>query len=802
MKSKFGIFGIAGRAVLVVALAGLALACSRQKLSFDDLRQRYMDQATGGASVDLTDSIILKRFAAQDEGVQKEWETMNKAADRTFLWNDRSCIDDSLSPWRPTSVTTPIGRLAHMAQAYATPASKFYKNDSLKKDVIDGMEWMYANKYSPEHPAYGNWWDWIIGMPYSMNRIIASLYDELTPEQRAKYIEAIDFYAPGVEYEGAATGANKVWQCYSMIVRGILAQDEAKIKMGVDGLGTEFKYVDTGDGFYEDGSFVQHGWIPYTGGYGNGMLADLTTISSLLHGSQWQLPEQYSDMLGSWVENAYLPLVYKGAFMDMARGREITRVTDHSTGRSILMSAYKVAKIAKPEVRDRVMGIVKYNILADTLCDFVATAVPTELIPEVRAFLADSTIAAVDPAPYYKQFAMMDREVFAAPRFALGLALSSSRIQNYETLDSENKGAWHTGDGMTYIYNGDLAQYGDDYWYTVNRYRLPGITVDAQQTHKVQNYEFGKGVLYVDGYKSPHAWVGGASLADCGMAGMWFKDELSTLEAKKSWLMAGEEVVALGAGINSSDNRTIETIVDTRKLSPGKPYSVLVEGREVLAAGGETAPVVASWAYLQGPDASYSVGYYFPDKAPVKLLRETRKGRSIEVTKYGDEAERVRDYVSVWFDHGKNPKNATYCYVLLPGATAEQTRAYAEKNSVTVLANTPQAQAATIPGVGVTGVNFWEAGQVPALQGDAGQGTISSSAPASVIVRSKGGELEVGVSDPTQLQKEPVTVGLPMSVSAVSVGNPDVEVVSMSPLTLKVKVDGGMGRTRVVKFKQ
>lgn len=157
--------------------------------------------------------------------------------------------------------------------------------------------------------------------------------------------------------------------------------------------------------------------------------------------------------------------------MDMARGREITRVTDHSTGRSILMSAYKVAKIAKPEVRDRVMGIVKYNILADTLCDFVATAVPTELIPEVRAFLADSTIAAVDPAPYYKQFAMMDREVFAAPRFALGLALSSSRIQNYETLDSENKGAWHTGDGMTYIYNGDLAQYGDEL--LVHRQPLP-----------------------------------------------------------------------------------------------------------------------------------------------------------------------------------------------------------------------------------------------------------------------------------------------------------------------------------------
>lgn len=79
----------------------------------------------------------------------------------------------------------------------------------------------------------------------------------------------------------------------------------------------------------------------------------------------------------------------------------------------------------------------------------------------------------------------------------------------------------------------------------------------------------------------------------------------------------------------------------------------------------------------------------------------------------------------------------------------------------------------------MTGVNFWEAGQVPALQGDAGQGTISSSAPASVIVRSKGGELEVGVSDRRSCRKSRYG-RLAMSVSAVSVGNPDVQVVSMS----------------------
>jgi hypothetical protein len=52
---------------------------------------------------------------------------------------------------------------------------------------------------------------------------------------------------------------------------------------------------------------------------------------------------------------------------------------------------------------------------------------------------------------------------------------------------------------MTYIYSTDLAQFSDDFWPTVDPYRLPGTTVD------VTSRADGSGQSYL----SPNNWVGG-----------------------------------------------------------------------------------------------------------------------------------------------------------------------------------------------------------------------------------------------------------------------------------------------------
>lgn len=797
MNKTMTIKQIRGLRLALVAGAALlfCVGCGPKKLSYDELRERYFNELTG-QKANLNDSVVIKRLQSMDAGVKQSWESMNKAEGREYLWNDRDAQDDSISPFRPASITTSIGRLSGMAVAWATPGSAYYHNDSLKTDVIEGMEWMYANKWSPKYPLYGNWWDWIIGMPYSVNNMLVAMYDEFTPEQRSKYIEALDFYAPNVTYEGASTGANKIWQCYSMALRGILAHDPAKIEMGIQGIDTEFKYVDTHDGFYRDGSFLQHQWHPYTGGYGAGMLADMVRVIQLVDGSQWAVDPSHVQMIGEWVENSYLPLIYQGAMMDLVRGREIARqaASDRSTGHRVLMSAYNVAKLSPQEVQDRILSRVKYEILSDHYRDFVTNDVPTWQLDEVRAFLADDRIPAQAPAPYLKQFPMMDRVMYVRPGFAWALAMSSSRIENYESIDTENMMAWHTGDGMTYLYNGDQTQYTDQFWSTVDWYRLPGTTVD-QKRHEVKSLPFGKGVLYADGYKSPHSWVGGSSIEGLyGISGMWFQDEKSTLQAKKSWFVAGDQLVCLGAGVTSHDNLPVETIVDNRKLSGTSATVVCADGK-ALDKNGTLTLTDPSWVQFQTTTPGTAMGYYFPQGETVQVLRESRTSSWRAFTKYGDPTPVTRDYFTLWVDHGKNPQGDTYAYVVLPGLSAEQTRAYAEKPNVKVLSNTPSVQAVQAESEGVTGLNFWEAGTLA----EAG---VSVDAPASVTLREDDSNLIVGLSDPTMQHEGEITLQIDKTVKGALGENPNVKVLSLSPLKLQVNVTGGMGATFAVAFEK
>ena len=802
--------------LLTVSLfSGFSCGTHSAGLSFDELRLRQKIKITGG-DLDLNDTVVIQRLTAMDSNIRTYWDNMNKDSGRTFLWDDPECQDDSISPFRPASVTTPISRLSTMAVAYATKGSVFYGNTVLKQDIIEGMEWMYSHKWNPACPMYGNWWDWIIGMPGSVNNLLTVMYDDFTPEQRARYIEALDYYAPGVTYEGASTGANKIWQCSSMVLRGILSHNSNKIQMGVDGIGTEFKFVDRHDGFYKDGSYMQHQWHPYTGGYGASFLRDLVYLMEMVHGSQWEIGTSHLDMLCEWLGNAYLPLIVDGAMMDMVRGREIARqaVSDRTTGHTILLNAYNISKMADDKVKIRLQSRIKYEMLSDKWRDFISQDAPLWQLAELRAFLNDDQIPAQAPVPFYHQFSAMDRVVHVRPGFALGLAMSSGRIENYESIDSENMMSWHTGDGMMYLYNGDQAQYTDHYWSTVDYYRLPGITVDAGQQHEVKSLVFGEGILYADGYKSPQSWVGGAAIDESfGICGMWFADGQSTLEAKKTWMMVGDEIAALGAGINSTDNRTIETIIDNRKIT-GVPRIVVedeVMREKKWANTYDTLTIVIksedpfcndrvltcsfiSRVHFETSVAGTGMGYFFPNPAKVNVQKMPRTGSWRNISKYGDPTPVTRDYFTLWFDHGKNPSDATYAYILLPGITVEALKAYAAAPNMEILFNTPQVQAVRAKKEGVTGFNFWEAPASPVAG-------ITVSAPASVILRETGTELLIGIADPTQKEKT-ITVELDRLVSGITVDNPDIQVLSTRPLLkMRVNVDQAHGVTRVIQFK-
>jgi hyaluronate lyase len=163
----------------------------------------------------------------------------------------------------------------------------------------------------------------------------------------------------------------------------------------------------------------------------------------------------------------------------------------------------------------------------------------------------DSSVTPLSELVQNKVFAGMDRIVHLRPGFGFGISMSSNRVANYESINGENLKGWHTGNGMTYLYNGDLTQFNKDYWPTVNSLRLPGTTTDGSQGAKNR-------------YLSPKTWVGGSSVNGLyGTAGIELDMDNSTLTGKKSWFMFDNKIVALGAGITANDSRNVETIVET-----------------------------------------------------------------------------------------------------------------------------------------------------------------------------------------------------------------------------------------------
>ncbi|MFI6499921.1 polysaccharide lyase beta-sandwich domain-containing protein [Nonomuraea typhae] len=95
----------------------------------------------------------------------------------------------------------------------------------------------------------------------------------------------------------------------------------------------------------------------------------------------------------------------------------------------------------------------------------------------------------------------------------------------------------------------------------------------------------------------------------------------------------------------------------------------------------------------------------------------------------------------LWLDHGVDPVNASYAYVLIPGSRGPQ--------RLSVLANTSRQQAIHVPSLGLTAAAFWQPGTA---------GPLTASAPCAVLVREKGdGTATVTVADP-RMDLDRVTV--------------------------------------------
>ncbi|NOU64565.1 hypothetical protein GC096_11040 [Paenibacillus sp. LMG 31461] len=744
---------------------------------YDTLRAKWKATLVGSATYSPTDPNIAARITAITTKAQGLWDTMIKTPTRATLWTGYNFNGSSSA-----TVTAAYTNLKDMALAYATRGSSLEGNTTLRDDIIGGLDWMNANVFYAGGVQYQNWWHWQIGTPLLLNDITVLMYDDLTPTQITNYMAAVDYSQPTV----AMTGGNRAWEAIVIGVRGMIVKDSAKITLATAGLSLLFDNVTKGDGFYSDGSFIQHTFFAYTGGYGLSLLESVSNLMYLFGGSSFDVTDPDKLNVYKWIYDAFEPLIYKGALMDMVRGREIVRSwsEDHMVSHSAMRSILLLAEIAPSTDATAFKRMIKYWLQTDTFNNLLTDS-SIQVIEMATALLNNASITPRDELIGYKQFVGMDRAVQLRPGFGFGISMNSTRIGNYEAINSENNKGWHTGDGMTYLYNNDLSQFSDNFWPTVNSYKLPGTTV-LQNTSVAANV------------RSDKDWVGGTDISGLyGVTGMELHPSGQTLTAKKSWFMFDDEIVALGSGITSTDGIAVETIAENRKINSSGNNALTVNGTTKSTALGWTENMTGvNSIHLAGSVAGSDIGYYFPGSTALTGLREARTGNWKQIDGNGGASTTpyTRNYLSLVLNHGVNPANASYSYVTLPNKTSAQVSAYASNPNITILENSTDAQAVKENGLNLVGINFWNDSTKTV-------GLVTSDRKASVMTKETANDVEVSVSDPTQAGRDTINIEVNKSATQLLSADSGIVVTQLSPtIKFSVSVVGASGKSFKVKF--
>lgn len=720
---------------------------------FVRLRTRWAENFLGDPSAPF-DATLKKMVVSTNNNAQKQWSAMNTDTGRLSLWDD--VVLDKITPEGQkklgAAIRTSYQRLFMMAKAYRLRDGNLQGNPQLLAAIVDGMTFLNQHYYQVGGKEWGNWWHWELAIPRDIHNTLALIYDDVEQKVITDHLAATRYFTPEATHLGAgpgakwssnpryrvSTGGNRTDNTQVVLLRGILSHNENEVEAAIAGLPAVLQYVTEKDGFYQDGSFIQHGDIAYNGTYGNVLLGGLGLQINLMAGSKWPADSPALQQIYPIILKSYEPLLYQGMMLDFVNGRAISRNKEqnHNVGHQVMSSILHYIDGAPSQYKSHLRSMVKALILEDNYKDFFASASNIANYQKARALVDD---AAVTPRPEligHFNFPAMDRSVHRRPGWVFALAMHSSRLGNFECMNKENRKGWFTGDGMTYLYNGQQDHY-TDYWPVVDSHRLAGTTVDAEQMQECK----GQRNQIKGGRKSTMHWVGSVKLANYGVAGMTFTNWNDTLSAKKSWFMLDDEVVMLGSDIHSATASPVTTVLANRKVAAKGSTKVLLNGSAWDGINGVNRDV-RSISIRNDQLTNSDLSYVFFAPSEVAVKREQRSGNWSEI---GTRTGLVKgEFVSAQLAH--DASQSDYAYALLPNASAQEVQAYVAKPMLSIVRKDALVHAVYDKTLNLLAANVWEGGEVRVND------QLTTFDSLAIMVQQEAGLYQVAISDPTQLQ--------------------------------------------------
>lgn len=545
-----------------------------------------------------------------------------------------------------------FNRVLTLAKAYRTEGGAFFRKPELAAAVNTLLRILHTGVYHRNQAEHTNWWHWEIGFPLKILDTLLLLDEAAEPALRDSLIEATRYFQPDAVYSGnnpvaihpsgspkrLSTGANRVDLVKLCVLRGILTGNASEIRTALAALAPVWETKtgsETGearDGFYADGSFIQHSDIPYTGTYGVVLIGGIGELLYLTGAGESPTAIPHIDGLYAHLFTAFEPLLYKGCIPDFVSGRSVSRKNswDGANGQAALNALVLLGKGAEAPYAQRIQALVKRELQNSLLlaAGTYSAAQDSLFYRAALAHAAEDSLAALPYTPQLYCFHAMERYFFRSQKYAIGLACHSNKIGNYETMNSENTQGWYTGDGMVYIY--DRTDNYRFFWHEADLRSIPGTTEVAE------NME-GKNAQR-NGHKPA---TGQPSEYDPATktVRMDFHNWNDTLHSVKEWTFIPSGLRYSETGITGSGN--VQSVVEHKQVFDTQ--SIMLNGSAFQFT--EEARTVPALQQFSVDGRSYTTNT--PKPAVVRCYRKNG-----------------RNYVLVFVQIGTNPNGEAFSWML------------------------------------------------------------------------------------------------------------------------------------------
>ncbi|HDJ3073534.1 TPA: polysaccharide lyase 8 family protein [Staphylococcus aureus] len=646
-----------------------------QTPDYEKLKKTWLDINYGYIQYNENNQDMKKKFDATEKEATNLLSSMKTESDRTYLWSGAENFETNSS-----HMTRTYRNIEKIAEAMKHKNTKL-KTDENKTKVKDALEWLHKNAYGKEPDkklkelsenftkttgknTNLNWWDYEIGTPKSLTNTLILLNGDISIDEKKKYTAPIKTFAPesdkilsSVGKAEPAKGGNLVDISKVKLLESIIEEDATMMKDSIDSFNKVFTYVQSNatgkdrNGFYKDGSYIDHQDVPYTGAYGVVLLEGISQMMPMIKESPFKTTQD-NTTLSNWIDEGFMPLIYKGEMMDLSRGRAISREneTSHSASATVMKSLLRLSDTMNDSTKTKYKQIVKTSVNSDSSYNQNDYLNSYSDIDKMKKLMDDKSITTNDLTQQLKIYNDMNRVTYHNKDldFAFGLSMTSKNIARYENINGENLKGWHTGAGMSYLYNSDVKHYRDNFWATADMTRLPGTTTlnDMPSTNT----------------KNDKSFVGGTKLNNKYVSiGMDFENQVKTLTAKKSYFILNDKIVFIGTGIKSTDSsKNPVTTIENRKANGYKLYKDEIETTTSNDNTQETNSV-----FLESTDTKKNIGYHFLNRPKITVKKETHTGKWNDINKSQKSEDKKDEYYEVTQTH--NTSDSKYAYVLYPG---------------------------------------------------------------------------------------------------------------------------------------